>query len=126
MKICIPVARDFGLDSATYGHFGSAPCFLVVDSETMQVQSIDNSNHNHEHGACNPLGLIAGHAVQAAIVGGIGRRALMALQASGVDVLRFEGGTVREAVEGFKANQLPRFGPNDSCGGHGHHLGGCH
>jgi predicted Fe-Mo cluster-binding NifX family protein len=127
MRICIPVARDFGLESATYGHFGSAPCFLVVDSETLEVQRIENSNHQHQHGACNPVGVIAGQSVDAAIVGGIGRRALMALQSAGVDVLRFDGGTVAEAIEGLKQNRLSRFGPDDSCGGHEHgqHRGGC-
>ena len=128
MRICIPVARDFGLDSVTYGHFGSAPCFLVVDSETMDIQRIDNSNDDHQHGACNPVGIIAGQSIDAAIVGGIGRRALMAFQSVGVDVLRFEGGTVGEAIESLKQNRLPRFGSEDSCCGHGQgeHRGGCH
>ncbi len=126
MRVCIPVAQDFGLDSSTYGHFGSAPCFLVVDSETMAVESIENSNHAHQHGACNPVGAIGGHAVDAVIVGGIGRRALMALQSVGLEVLRFDGGTVGEAMEGLKENRLPRFTADDSCAGHGQHRGGCH
>ncbi|MEJ2080497.1 MAG: NifB/NifX family molybdenum-iron cluster-binding protein, partial [Acidobacteriota bacterium] len=66
--------------------------------------------------------------IDAAIVGGIGRRALMAFQSVGVDVLRFEGGTVGEAIESLKQNRLPRFGAEDSCCGHGQgqHRGGCH
>ncbi len=125
MKICIPVSQDFGLESSTYGHFGSAPCFLLVDSENLEIQRIENSNQEHQHGACNPVGMIAGHSVDAIIVGGIGRRALMALQAAGVDVLRFDGGTVGEAIDRFRQSHLPRFGPDDSCGGHGEHRGGC-
>jgi len=34
MKLCIPISEDRGLDSPICGHFGSAPAFLLVDTET--------------------------------------------------------------------------------------------
>lgn len=33
MKVCFAVQRDDGMDSSVYGHFGSAPAFVVVDTE---------------------------------------------------------------------------------------------
>ncbi len=62
MKVAIPVAEDRGLDSEIYGHFGSAPVFVLVDSETMSVQALGNAegtcgghaegggcDHSHAH-----------------------------------------------------------------------------
>jgi hypothetical protein len=30
MKIAFPAERDEGMESPVYGHFGSAPCFLII------------------------------------------------------------------------------------------------
>ena len=35
MKICFPVTADEGLESAVYSHFGSAPLFLLVDTDAV-------------------------------------------------------------------------------------------
>ncbi|RME41495.1 MAG: diguanylate cyclase, partial [Deltaproteobacteria bacterium] len=37
MKVCFPVNNDQGLESEVYGHFGSAPAFVVVDTESHEV-----------------------------------------------------------------------------------------
>ncbi len=37
MKICFPVQENEGLGSRVYNHFGSAPMFIVVDTETDNV-----------------------------------------------------------------------------------------
>ena len=33
MKICFPVEKDEGIESQVYNHFGSAPVFIMVDTE---------------------------------------------------------------------------------------------
>lgn len=33
MKICFPVSKVNGMESEVYGHFGSAPSFVVIDTE---------------------------------------------------------------------------------------------
>ena len=48
MKICIPVSKNEGLLSIPYGHFGSAPLFIVVDSDTKEVTPIKNGDIHHE------------------------------------------------------------------------------
>ena len=44
MKICFPVESDKGLDSEVFGHFGSAPIFVVFDTETKSTDTINNQD----------------------------------------------------------------------------------
>lgn len=55
MKVCFPVQKDEGVESQVYNHFGSAPAFIVVDTEGKGVQRVDNRDLHHAHGACNPI-----------------------------------------------------------------------
>ena len=55
MKVCIPVVENKGMESLPYGHFGSAPEFVVCDLEKGTVESINNGDLGHEHGKCQPL-----------------------------------------------------------------------
>ena len=50
MKLCIPVEKDNGMESAVYGHFGSAPVFAVYDTADGKTVFHDNGNMHHEHG----------------------------------------------------------------------------
>jgi predicted Fe-Mo cluster-binding NifX family protein len=118
MKVCIPVEEYRGLDSSVYGHFGSAPVFALVDTETLAVEPIGNRDHEHEHGACSPLKALGGHQINAVIVGGIGPGAIRGLQAAGIEVFRFVGGTVADAVQQFKDGALSALTLAQACGGH--------
>jgi predicted Fe-Mo cluster-binding NifX family protein len=126
MKICIPVAEYQGLESPVYGHFGSAPCFALVDTETMTVSPLANRDQKHIHGACSPVKAMAGAKPDAVIVGGIGAGALLGLRAAGIKVYRAGGGTVADAVRQFKAAELPEIEDDGACashaGGHGCNL----
>jgi predicted DNA-binding protein (UPF0251 family)/predicted Fe-Mo cluster-binding NifX family protein len=119
VRIAIPVAQYRALESPVYGHFGSAPAFALVDSETMAVEAIANRDRGHVHGACSPMEALAGARPDAVIVGGIGAGALMGLRAAGIKVYRAEGGTVAEAVSRFKAAELPEIDASGACAGHG-------
>ena len=125
MKIAFPVQEDMGLESTLYGHFGSAPHFVVVDSDTRTVAALPNRDLEHEHGACRPLEAL-GTAVDAVVAGGIGGGALAGLHAAGVKVYRGVEGTVRENLEMFKAGHLPEFTPDHTCAGHGQGEGCVH
>jgi len=50
MNICIPVESDAGLQSSVNAHFGSAPVFLIVDTDTMDIRAVANKNRVHAHG----------------------------------------------------------------------------
>jgi predicted Fe-Mo cluster-binding NifX family protein len=118
MKIAIPVSEYRGLESPVYGHFGSAPAFALVDSETMTVEALGNQDRAHVHGACSPMKALAGARPDAVVVGGIGGGALLGLRAAGIKVHRCVGGTVAEAVRLLNANELPEMDAECSCGGH--------
>ena len=120
MNICFPVQVNEGLASDVYGHFGSAPMFVVVNTVNGEVTSINNSDKIHEHGSCNPIAGLGGHQVDAIVVGGIGRGALHKLNHSGLRVFQAQQGTIDKNLELLKADDLPEFMPGHSCGGHGH------
>lgn len=126
MKIGFPVQADAGLDSVVYNHFGSAPHFIVVDTEGQRVQSIANGDQHHAHGACNPLKALDGQQVDAIIVGGIGAGALNKLGQLGIKVYRSEAGTVKDNLMRFTSSGLPPYTLQSCCGGHGHGHGHGH
>lgn len=122
MKICFPVDTDNGLESNVYGHFGSAPFFIVFDTETKTVERIDNQNLEHAHGMCNPLKALNGQMVDALVVGGIGAGAINKLNALGIKVYRGFEGTVQDNIGHFENNAMAEITMDQACGGHG---GGC-
>lgn len=126
MKVCFPVNDNQGLESQVFGHFGSAPGFIIVDMITSEVTSINNSDRIHQHGACNPVAGLGGHQVDAVVVGGIGGGALHKLNSAGMRVFQSQQGSIAENMALFRANELPEYLPGHTCGGHGHSHGCSH
>jgi len=124
MKICFPVQSDEGVESAVYGHFGSAPVFVVFDTDTNTVASIINRDQHHAQGACNPMKALDDQKVDAIIVGGIGAGALTRLNQMGITVHRSQGATIRDNITMFQAKTLPVLTVQGCCGGHSKD-GGC-
>ncbi|MCE5242927.1 MAG: NifB/NifX family molybdenum-iron cluster-binding protein [Syntrophobacteraceae bacterium] len=122
MKICFPTNSLQGLDSRVYGHFGSAPGFVLVDTDTMSVEEIANNDLHHAHGMCQPMKALGNRDVDAIVVGGIGMGALLKLKARGIQVFRGAEGTVSENMSYILDGKLPEFDENHTCGGH---QGGC-
>lgn len=120
MKVCLPTENLQGMDSVVYGHFGSAPGFVIVDLDTMHVEEIANNDLHHAHGMCQPVKALGGRQVDGIIVAGIGMGALNKLLAEGIAVYRAIEGSVRQNVEMIRQNKLPRFSPHLTCSGHGH------
>lgn len=125
MKICFPVAQNQGLESRILEHFGSAPMFLIVETEGRVVSEVINRNMHHRKGACRPLMALGGQAVDAVAVGGIGAGALSGLKQAGLKVYRAQAGTVAENLERFARQELTEPTLQQVCGGHGHGHG-CH
>jgi len=123
MKVCFAVQNNEGLDSAVYGHFGSAPVFLLVDTDLKSVDTVSNRDMIHAHGACNPIMALGGREVDAVVVGGIGGGALMKLNAAGIKVYRSEAATIKENLELLMKEYLPELSMENTCAGH--HQGGC-
>ncbi len=124
MKVCFPVSKVEGMESKVYGHFGSAPVFVVVDTVNNDVTTINNGDQHHAHGACNPLKALDNQHVDAIVVAGIGGGALNRLNQSGIKVFQAQAPTVRENILLLRDRSLPEFAMQHTCAGHGH-IKGC-
>ena len=123
MKVCIPVELNEGLKSKPFGHFGSAPMFLVYNLENEELSEISNGDLGHEHGKCQPIKALSGNVVDAVIVGGIGQGAIVKLNSMGIKVFKAQAETLEENLNLFKENKLNEFPSNHTCShdGCGHH-----
>lgn len=121
MKICFPVIGNEGVRSKVYNHFGSAPHFIIYDTEKDEIQSVVNDDQHHAHGACNPIKALGGYVVDAIVVGGIGQGALIKLTQAGVKVFKASASTIEENLSLFKAKLLPEYTMEGCCGGHAGH-----
>jgi predicted Fe-Mo cluster-binding NifX family protein len=120
MKVCFPVRENRGLESPVFDHFGSAPRFLLVDTESNEVSEVVNRDVHHAHGACSPLAALDGHRVDAVVVGGIGGGALAGLDRAGILVYRSAEPTIDSNIAHLRNGSLARWLPGQACGGHGH------
>lgn len=119
MKLCFAVQKDEGIESMVFGHFGSAPAFLIVNTDDNNLSRVVNSDMNHIHGACNPMKAIGGAEVDVVIVGGIGAGALTRLKAQGVSVFMAVENTIKENLALFHAKKLIELTMDHICGGIG-------
>ena len=126
MRVCFPVQKDEGVASAVFNHFGSAPAFVVVDTDSNVLSTITNGDRHHAHGACNPLKALDNQKIDAVVVGGIGAGALSRLNQAGIKVYRAASGTIQENLALFSGRGLAEYTPQVSCSGHSHgHGSGC-
>jgi predicted Fe-Mo cluster-binding NifX family protein len=123
MKVGFAIEVNEGLESNVYGHFGSAPAFIIVDTDLRQVLAVDNTNAHHVHGACNPVMALGGNSVDVMVVGGIGPGAIMRLNELGISVYRALAATVGENISLLMEKRLPLISLNESCQQHGGQCG---
>jgi predicted Fe-Mo cluster-binding NifX family protein len=120
MKLCFPVTTNQGIDSLVFNHFGSAPLFVIANTDTMAVSEINNQDLDHQHGACNPALALAQGVVDAIAVRGIGQGALNRLHQMGLKVYRAEE-TIGASVQKMREGTLEEWPSSAVCEGHGDH-----
>ena len=123
MKLCVPTLDDAGRSARISGHFGSAPCFAIVDTVTGVSASVSNARARHDHGSCDPLSSLADQHLDAVVCHGLGRRALAKLEAAGIQVFVTEAIDVAGALDGFGAGRVRRLTQDAACHGGGDHAG---
>ena len=106
MKVCFPIIVGEGLDSTIYGHFASAPWFLIVDTGSRQSYIIANCDENNLYGGCNPFMALRDRHLDGIVVGGIGDDALRTMNMCGFRVYQAESASVRENLEQFERQAL--------------------
>lgn len=123
MKIAFPTQENLGLNSPLYGHFGSAPYFIIFNTDTGEYETIKNKDIHHRHGMCQPLSAL-GQPVDAIVTGGIGAGAFQKLHDAGISVFKGIEGSISENLELIKSDKLPQVKIQDTCAGHTHN-GSC-
>ena len=118
MKIIV-TSSGKGIGAEMDARFGRAKFFIVVDMETGETETVDNSiNMNALQGAGIQAAETASKlGAECIITGNLGPKASQALNAAGIKTFQCSGGTVEEAIQKFKNNELtPLDMPN--VGGH--------
>jgi len=107
MKIAI-TSTGTDLDAQVDPRFGRATYIIVVDTETLDFEIIDNSeNKNAFKGAgITAASSICDKGAEVLITGFCGPNAFKTLDSAGVKVANDATGTVRTTVEDFKAGKF--------------------
>lgn len=121
MRICIPTIDDQEQLSEICDHFGSAPYFTVYDCQTDSYETVSNSDGDHEHGTCHPMGNLQDKRIDCVVCRGLGGRALEKLKSSGISVFRTDRSKVKDAVEDISAGRSEQIDPENACRNHSCH-----
>jgi predicted Fe-Mo cluster-binding NifX family protein len=118
MKVAV-TARGIDLDSEVDPRFGRAPYILIVDTETMEFESLDNSeNVNAFKGAgIQAATMVAEKGSEVLLTGYCGPNAFKTVQAAGMKVISDVTGTVEQAVKTFLSGNV-QYSENANTEGH--------
>jgi len=96
------------LSSAIDSRFGRAPYILIVDTDTIAFEVVDNSdNVNAFKGAgIQAATMVSDKGAEVLMTGYCGPKAFATLDATGVKVVSDVTGTVRDAVAALKAGTV--------------------
>lgn len=118
MKLAI-TSTGKDLDAQVDPRFGRAAYIIVVDTETLEFDVIDNAeNKNAFKGAgIQAASGIADKGAQVLLTGFCGPNAFKTLDAAGVKVANDAQGSIREAIDNFKAEKF-EFAKDANTDGH--------
>jgi predicted Fe-Mo cluster-binding NifX family protein len=110
MKIVVS-AQGENLEALTSPVFGRCPIYLFVDTETMEFEAVPNPAMSQGGGAgIQAAQFVVNEGAKAVLTGNLGPNAFDVLQAAGVPGYLVQEGTVRGAVEAYKAGRLQAMG----------------
>jgi predicted Fe-Mo cluster-binding NifX family protein len=129
MKIAVTATGE-GLDAGASPIFGRSQTVVLVETETMESETLSNPAVSASGGAgIQAAQFLVGHGIQALVTGNVGPNAFQVLQAANTPVYLCHGDTVRDAVQAFVDGELTQAtGPSARShsgigGGRGHGRG---
>ena len=112
MKLCV-TALNNTIDSPIDPRFGRCSHFIIVDADSLDYEAFPNPNIESSGGAGIQSGqFISSHKVDAVLTGHVGVNAIQTLSAGGITVFTEISGTVRQAIEDYKAGKLKKTDPS--------------
>jgi len=113
MRIAITAVGPM-LEADVDPRFGRCAYFLIVDADTMAFEAVENPSVALGQGAgIQSAQLLAEKGAKFVLTGHCGPNAHDTLSAAGIGVILGCSGTVRDAIERFKAGQLNTAGGPD-------------
>ena len=102
------------LDDSVEARFGRCPYFLIVDTDSLQFEAVENPNLALGGGAgIQSAQMMAERGVSRVLTGNCGPNAFRVFGQAGVEVIVGITGSVREAVERFRAGEFAAAGVAD-------------
>ena len=107
MRVAV-TSKGMLLDSEIDPRFGRAPCILIVDTDTLDFEVVDNSsNVNAFKGAgIQAATMVSDRGAEVLITGYCGPKAFATLEAAGVKVVDDITGKVRDAIKIIKEGKV--------------------
>ncbi len=120
MKIAI-CAKNNGLESEVADRFGRANNYVIFDTETKEVITIENTAKNEASGAGGTaVRLLDKNKVEIVLAPELGPKAMDAIKAFNIDAYAFGNSkTVKDAIENYENGKLDKFITNSAEGHHG-------
>ena len=113
MKVCV-TSEGNSLDSRVDSRFGRCQYFIVINTDTLEFEAIQNPNIESMGGAGIQSGqFVAEKKAKAILTGNVGPNAFQTLQSAGIDVVTGITGSVKESIDKYKKGELkPTQGPS--------------
>lgn len=117
MKIAISATKP-SIEAPTDQRFGRCPFFIIVEPDTMSIESVENQTATLGSGAgIQAARLLAEKGVSTVLTGNCGPNAWDTLTAAEIEVFVGCSGSVSDVIEKFKAGE---FSPAESPNAQGH------
>ena len=108
MKVAISASGP-DKESEVDQRFGRCPYFMIVDTDKMEFESMNNKHTNKSHGVGpQVVQMLSDMKIDAVITGNVGPNANRTLDSANIDVYKASG-KISDAVESFKERKLEKI-----------------
>lgn len=122
MRIALPTSEDDEETATVSGHFGRTAGFTIVDTDSGDTEFVPNTGGHGSDGSPPPVTIIEAGA-DVVLAGNIGRKAVSRLQEADMVVYRGADGTVADALDQWRSDELTEVKPGGDGHGEGHDHG---
>ena len=106
MKIAL-ASKGKTISSRIDDRFGRCPYFLVLDTQSMTIETIENPGLKEKNAAgIRACRMLIDNDIDAVVVKNIGHNSLVTLTGAGMDVYTVASGTVSAAIKKVKRGEL--------------------